>query len=650
MQTPPLSFRSVCWLTAALALVTLPHAERVPWWITLLVCVLAGWRVYLGYVRVPLPSKWLLLTIVAAGTAGVYLHYRTIFGRDAGVALLVLMLTLKLLESRSQRDAMLLTFMGYFLVVTNFLYSQTIPTALYMFACVWFITALMIGLQHADHPGGYRRQLRTAGVLLAQAVPLMAVLFIFFPRVQGPLWGMPSDAYSRTSGLSDWMTPGSFSNLILSDAVAFRVRFTSKMPLPNQMYWRGPVLWDFDGRTWTGARLPHGTPQFDSEQPAVEYVVTMEAHNKRWLFALDLPGKVPSGAVATPDFQLLSLTPVANRLRYEMSSHLEYRNGAAENARNLERALELPAGYNPRTREFAEGLRRTHAGDDKAIVTAVLQRFRNLAYSYTLSPPMLGSHSVDEFLFQTMSGFCEHYSSAFVVLMRSAGIPARVVTGYQGGEVNPVGDYMIVRQADAHAWAEIWLKGVGWIRIDPTAAVSPARVERGIAAAMPASDPLPLLIRGDIPILRDMRLAWDSMANNWNQWVLGYNPDRQAEFLSRVGLDDATWRTLVIILMAATAVITLILSVFMLRKLRLRVRDPVDIAYQRFCRKLENKGLPRGAAEGPLDYARRVTSEHPEWTAAVLPITQLYVGLRYGPGAAPGDIQQLRRLAHEFQP
>ncbi|MBM3359021.1 MAG: DUF3488 domain-containing protein [Betaproteobacteria bacterium] len=643
----PLALRHLLWLLLALAMVAAPHAARMPWWITGLVAMLATWRMYLGYGRLALPSRWLLLLIVITATIGVYLNFRTIFGRDAGVALLVVMLGLKLLETRSLRDAMLLSFLGYFLVITNFLYSQTIPTGLYMLACVWVITAAMIGLHFTRDEPSFHNQLRTAGLLLAQSTPLMLVLFLLFPRVPGPLWGLPHDAYTGVSGLSDTMTPGSISNLILLDAAAFRVKFDSAIPQPKQLYWRGPVLWDFDGRTWSTPRFLYGAAQFTSHGEPVSYEVTLEPHNKRWMFALDLPATVPARSVTSSDFQIRAADPVTARVRYDMVSHLEFSYGISENRLALNRALQLPAGFNPRATAFARALRAKHP-DDRALIKEVLAMFRIQNYRYTLSPPLLGEHSVDEFLFDTLSGFCEHYSSAFAVLMRAAGIPARVVTGYQGGEVNPVGDYLIVRQADAHAWNEVWLRDQGWVRVDPTGAVSPLRVEAGIAAAVPRTDPLPLMVRGDFQLLRQLRLTWDLVTNSWNQWVLGYTPERQRRLLTSVGMDDVTWRALAIVLLWATALTVAVLSALMLRGLRLRVRDPVKIAYSRFCDKLRRKGLARDAAEGPSDYARRIAPLRPDLAPAIDAITRLYVALRYSAEASASALHELRRRVKQF--
>ena len=643
----PIVLRHVLWLLLSLALVSAPHATRLPWWIVALVATLGAWRAYVGYARHSLPSRWLLLVIVIVATIGIYLNYRTIFGRDAGVALLVVMLGLKLLETRSLRDAMLLIFLGYFLVITNFLYSQTILTGLYMLACVWTITATMMSLHYGAEEPRFRRQIRGAGLLLVQSVPLMLVLFLLFPRISGPLWGLPQDAYSGVSGLSNTMAPGTLSNLILSDAVAFRVQFDSDIPPPQARYWRGPVMLDFDGQAWTASRFIYGSPQFTKTGAPITYSVTIEPHNKRWLFALDAPARAVPQSATGADFQIRSFSPVTSRMRYQMASFLDYSYGDSETSITLHRARQLPAGFNPKTIELAQDLRKRFP-DDRALVREVLSMFRRQNFFYTLAPPLLGRNSVDEFLFGTRKGFCEHFSSAFAVIARAAGIPSRIVTGYLGGEVNELGNYLIVRQADAHAWTEIWLADEGWVRVDPTAAVSPLRVEAGISAAVPRSDPLPMLVRGDFEILRQLRFTWDLMANTWNQWVLGYTPERQRQFLVGMGIDDTAWYTLTVIMLGLAGIIVVVLAIFMLRRLRSRVEDPARIVYFRFCDKLRRKGLARAAEEGPLDYALRLKQTRPDLAPAVSAITELYIRLRYGATRSSSELQQLRQYVKQF--
>jgi len=643
--------RHIGWLVLALIMVAAPHVERVAWWITLLAATLLAWRLYITYYALHLPRKWLLLLIAAGGLGGIYITYGRIFGRDAGIALLVIMLALKLLEMSTLRDAMILIFVCYFLVITNFLYSQSIPTALYMLCAVWIVTATMIGFQFHGRQPGYRYQLRSAGTLLAQSAPLMLVLFVLFPRVQGPIWSLPQDAYAGITGLSDKMAPGSVSSLILSDAIAFRVSFDAQIPPANRLYWRGPVMWDFDGYTWTAPRFPYMVQrEYQALDEPVEYTVTVEPHSRRWLFALDLPSRLPPGSTMSNDYQLFYQTAVNNRVRYDMASHLSYRDNAELGRREHRRALALPGNTNPRASGLASQMRKA-APDERAYIAAVLGMFRNQNFYYTTTPPLLPrENSVDEFLFSTRAGFCEHYASSFAVLMRAAGIPARIVTGYQGGELNTVGNYLTVRQADAHAWVEVWLKDDGWVRVDPTAAVSPARVEAGVAAAVPHAEELPFLLRGEYAWLRRARMTWDSVANSWNQAVLGYTQDRQRQLMRRVGIDDATWKSLATIMLVATGAITLVLALLMLHKLRASRPDPVSAAYSRFCERLARRGVARHPSEGPDAFRKRATTARPELASSINSISALYIRLRYGEAAHATDALQLKREVSGFSP
>jgi transglutaminase-like putative cysteine protease len=645
LDTRLIAAREAYGLGAAVLFAGAAHLLRLPSWLTALVVVVLLWRFHIARRNAPFPGKWLMGLVAIAGAAGVLLEFRTLLGRDAGVALLVIMLALKFLETRTQRDAVLLGQLGFFLLVTNFLYSQTILTALYMLACAWLLIVMLVAMQFTGPWPGWRQPSRRAALLLLQALPLMLVLFLLFPRIQGPLWGLPHDAHAGLSGLSDNMSPGSLNSLILSDAVAFRAEFRGRIPPAQALYWRGPVLWDYDGKTWTAPRFVLNSGEPESGESEIEYTVTLEPHNKRWLFALEMPATRPPRSLLTRDMQLLSSTPVRSRIRYDMKSRQRITYGADDSESLLQRALQLPEGFNPQTLAHARKLRQ-QSGDDRQLVDAVLSSFRNENFVYTLSPPLLGEHAVDEFLFGTRRGFCEHYASAFTVLMRAAGIPARVVTGYQGGQINPVGDYVLVRQADAHAWAEIWLQGSGWVRIDPTAAVSPARVERGIASALPSTDTLPLFVRGDIEWLQRVRLTWDSVTYTWNQWVLGYNPERQRQFLSNIGFSDATWQKLAVALFLFAGAAVMIGAMLAFRELRANRRDAVRTAYDRFCRVLARRGLPRHPAEGPLVYAERARRWRPDAATAIDSITGRYIDLRYG--ARPGA-EALREFKHQVR-
>jgi transglutaminase-like putative cysteine protease len=639
---------SVLSLLGALALVAAPHAQRLPPWVSVTVAALLSWRSLAAWRHWRLPGRWVLLVLAAAMTFGVVATYVPLLGRDASVALLAMMVGLKCLELRTLRDAAVALCLGYFLIITGFLYSQTIATAFFMLAVMAWLTATMVSFQDRGRRVSPAGALRTSAVLMVQAAPLMFVLFLFFPRIQGPVFGFPQATSARVSGLSDNMSPGDLANLGLSDEVAFRVEFHTPLPKPAQLYWRGPVLWDFDGRTWSmGATRASAVDGHEARSEPIRYTVTLEPHHMRWLFAIDLPDSVPLGASLTSDYQLLSQRPVRVRQRYAMTSHPGYRFGLQESPEALRRALRLPPRFNPQAVALARSIR-ARSADEVEIVKNVLNIFRTQLFFYTLVPPELGRHSVDEFLFQTRRGFCEHYSSAFVFLMRAAGIPARVVTGYQGGELNPLGEYLIVRQSEAHAWAEVWIDHEGWLRVDPTSAVSPARIEVGVAAAVPQTDPLPLSVRGDFRFLKRVRFALDAIANSWNQWVLGYTPDRQLRLMQRVGLGRPSWQTLTVVLMCVASAVLLVLALAILRRLRGAALDPAQRAYQRFCRKLARSGLTRAPAEGPHAFARRVIGQRPGDAAQVLEITDLYVGLRYGT-AGDRELRALRSLVSGFR-
>ena len=634
-------------LIACILLVSAPHAEHLPLWVSAECAALLAWRAYLSYRAAPLPPRWLLLGITLASVAAIALIFRSLFGREVGVTLLILLSTLKLLELRALRDATVLIYLSCFIIITNFFYSQSIPTALFMLFTLLVIMATWVHLHTGDLK--LKPRLRIAGVLLLQAIPLSLILFVLFPRVQGPLWGLPQDAYA-SSGLSDTMSPGSLSKLSLNDAVAFRVTFDGTVPPREQMYWRGPVLWDFDGSTWMrGHNATLLPPKLDDAASVVDYTVTLEPHNKRWLFALDMPGKLSITADLAPDFQWLSRNPVNARIRYQASSFLSYRANLEEPPPQMRRALALPRGFNPQARKLAADWRAQYPDDDAAIVRAVLGHFNRGGFEYTLEPPLLGANGVDEFLLQTKQGFCEHYAGSFVFLLRAAGVPARVVTGYQGSEYNALGHYYIVRQSDAHAWAEAWLPERGWVRYDPTAAIAPARIQSGLSAAVSNTAVLPFMARNPPQWLRELRFNWDALANQWNQWVLGYNPETQFAFLTRLGMENITWQKMALNMLAGIFILVGLFTLILLRRLVVRSRDPVQAAWLKLCRKLEKAGLPRAPHEGPRDYAARIAQVRPELAARMQELAARYVALRYQARDDSLSRQAFRRAVAVFK-
>ena len=663
-------------LLLSILMVIAPHAGHLPLWVSGLCAGLLLWRTWLTYGDKPLPKRWLLMLVTFAGTAGIIFNYHTMFGREAGVTLLVMLAALKLMELRKPRDAMVLVYLACFIIITNFFYSQSIPTALYLLVSLMVIVTTWVHLQAESI--ALRPRMRIAAVLLLQALPLTLILFILFPRVQGPLWGLPQDAYANT-GLDDRMSPGSLSRLGLSEEVAFRVSYNGKPPRRDQMYWRGPVLWYFDGRTWTPGRTTLTyPPNFTDLGQPIDYVVTLEPHNKTWLFTLDVPDKLTIPAIISSDFQVLNRAPVHARMRYAARSNLSYHANVQESERQLQRALQLPRQFNPRAQQLAaewrkqieanpppqpssplpnpppkgegaialpptggnleggngRGGNRSLAGIDEALVNTALRYFSKQGFVYTLQPPLLGSNSVDDFLFNAKQGFCEHYASAFVFLMRAANVPARVVTGYLGGELNTVGNYYIVRQSDAHAWAEVWLAGQGWVRVDPTGVIAPGRLESGLSAAVSDSAALPFMERNPPQWMRNLRFNLDTLANQWNQWVLGYDSERQFAFLTRLGMESVTWQKMALNMSAGLGVVIALFSLFMLRHLFVRRPDKVQAAWLRVCSRLTRAGLPRAAHEGAKDYADRVAVARPTLAANIRDLAARYSALRYG---SPGD-------------
>jgi transglutaminase-like putative cysteine protease len=575
--------------------------------------------------------------------AGVYWNYKTFFGREVGVAMLVLLLVLKLLEMRARRDLFVVVFLSFFLMLTNFFYSQTIVTALVMIAAVILMLTAQLSFQYTGAVPPLRRRLASGALIVALAAPLTLVLFILFPRIQGPLWGLPGDAQQARSGLSESMAPGNISNLALSGDIAFRVKFIDPAPPQTKLYWRGPVLGNYDGRTWTQlqARVNSDRPILVKPRgTAIRYQVTLEPSGRRSLFALELLQAVPQIADNPPgitaDLQLLAAQPVNQRLRYELASYVDFDLQPNESRAVLQEWLKLPPGYNPNTLAFAARLRR-QSGNPSDMVKTVLAFFREEKFSYTLTPPPLGRDAMDDFLFVTRAGFCEHYASAFVVLMRAAGIPARVVTGYQGGEINAVDGFMVMRQSDAHAWAEVWLDKRGWVRVDPTSAIAPARVEQNLTSAIP-----PTLLGGLVTLdvaqdswlarLQGVRQNWDAVTNAWNQWVLNYTPDKQKSFMKLLGFGEVDWYSLTVLTFIFGVLVMAIIAIPLIRN-RPQV-DPVAALYAALCRQMAQRGCARAIHEGPYAYRARLTAtDSPlpaELHAAVARFLMLYQALRYG--------------------
>jgi transglutaminase-like putative cysteine protease len=654
-------------------LVLAPHVNHLPAWVSLLCALTLSWRAAITLRGKRMPPSLLLLPLAGAAMFGVAHSYQSLLGRDAGVAMLVLLVAFKMLEMHARRDLFVVVFLCLFLVLTNFFYEQGIGTALLMALSVLALLTAQLSFQFTGVVPPLRQRFLMSAKVLGLATPLALALFFLFPRFDGPLWGMPGDATSARSGLSETMAPGTMANLAQSREPAFRVRFEGAAPPQEQLYWRGPVLGAYDGRTWT--RLDANARQATARRPltlstqgkGVGYEVTLEPSYGHWLFALELPQRLPelvgNAAVVSGEFELTATNAIEARLRYRMVSHLTYRlqpgaspgDSAGDAAGEADYWLQLPANGNPRA--LLAGLELRAEPDPRKRVEAVLQSFRHENYVYTLNPPLLGRNAVDDFLYGSRAGFCEHFAGAFVFLMRAAGVPARVVTGYQGGERNPLDGYLTVRQSDAHAWAEVWLERRGWVRIDPTAAVAPERVRHGLEGAIPPRAPFGIAGLGRFMDLdgnssgwiAQLRYATGAINNGWNQWILNYTPQRQQGVLDRVQSSLFDWRTALVLAILASL---LLLWRFLLRR---RETDPVDALYSALCSRLARLGLARSADEGPNGYAARIRAAAllaPPAQAAACEFLDRYSAWRYAPrrnDTHPAPTPILKRLLSQVR-
>jgi transglutaminase-like putative cysteine protease len=639
---PPLTRRQTAWLAALLLCAQVPLWGQVLPWVAiagtgLVVARLVPALDHLGSVK---SRRWMLPLLAIAVALGIRAQLGYFLARDPCVQFLFVLVGIKFVEARAARDGTLIICLALFLALTQFFYGQTILAALIALPVLFTLGGALASLRAPrGAPERWWAQLAMPGRLMLQGIPLAALLFVLFPRLAGPLWGSPSDAGART-GLSDRMSPGAISELSRSDEVAFRIDFHGqKPPAPRDRYWRGPVFSRFNGREWTALfRLQAG--RFATrEGPVIDYTVTLEPHGKLWLFALEHPAALPRpasdadpvtsiGDIAflTYDQQLLARTTISQTVRYTQRSVLKGSVPAISVDANDN--LQMPRN-NQRTVSFARELR-ARSESDTAYIAAILAHFHDEPFVYTLTPPLLEGDPdpVDAFLFDTRRGFCEHYAGAFVVLLRAAGIPARVVTGYQGGEMAPDGEYMIVRQSDAHAWAEAIVNGK-WQRYDPTAAVAPSRVERGLGAALPAGEPVPYLARIEMTWLKNLRLQWDAINYSWQRGVVGFNIERQRDFLREFGLDDAHPAKLIAMIAGMASV--WVVAVLGLARVR-RARADAEVAlWARACRRLARAGLARRPDEGPLDFAERAATRWPRWGALLRAIAASYAALRYGP-------------------
>ena len=639
-------------LLAGLLLVFIPHFSHLPLWLSLVMSGLLIWRGAYDLQLCKIPGRLILFILTIMLLTGIFFSYHTLIGRNAGSAMLLGLLCLKLFEIKSFRDVSIIINLALFSIVINFLFNQSIAVALIMLMALLFLFTALISFQH-DYKKLIKVQpipvssirlnekyhFKLAFKMLTQAIPFSIVLFILFPRIDGPLWGLPEDAFSGTTGLSDKMSPGRISQLSNNTSVAFRVKFDSAIPASNKLYWRGPVMWNFDGYNWTAPareRVALKKFNFTALDNNTNYTITLQPHNDFWMLALDIPSVLPANTQLSTDMQVLSSLPIQKLYRYKLTSYTQYILPANSNL-SMERYLRLPvSNTNTSEPDFTKSRLLIEKLIDKSnprnTVKNVLNYFTTQDFYYSRQPPLLYDNPIDEFLFDTKRGYCEHYASSFTILMRLAGIPARVVTGYQGGELNPIDNYMTLRQSDAHAWSEVYLGKKGWVRIDPTAAIPPGNIENtadAIRLNSSAKKPSRLFKTSWLSQqIKQMRFTWDAVNNRWNQWILGYNNKRQKAFFTALGIEEISWQGLSQLLFIILAILTALLA-FIVFSNKAKAKNNVQRYYLKFLNKLNKVDIVKATSEGADDFAKRAISVLPHKKSSITSITDLYQQLRY---------------------
>ncbi len=655
----PRDTRDTLFLLLVIAWVILPQVQQLPLWCSALAAGVLAWRGKLAWIGAPLPSAWWRMLLLIITVAATLASHKTLLGRDAGVTLIVVLLCLKTLELRARRDAFVIFFLGFFTMLTNFFFSQSLLTAAAMLiALMGLLTALVNAHMQVGKPP-LTAPAKIAGSMVLLGAPIMVVLFMLFPRL-APLWGIPSDGMTGRSGLSGSMQVGSIAKLALDESIAMRIKFDgppSSWPAQSEMYFRGPVLSVFDGKEWranTGqiSRRFAVPSRLQLTGKPLNYQVTLEPNNRPWLLVLDAalqPPNVPGHEVAmTPDLLWLSNKPVTDLLRYSATSSVEFAHGPTRTMVGLQDFIDLPASFNPRTLQLATEIRRDARfaqADASVLVPEVMRRLRTGGYRYTLEPGLYGRETADEFWFDKKEGFCEHIASSFVILMRALDVPARIVTGYQGGQINPVDGFWTVRQSDAHAWAEVWQPGVGWVRVDPTSAVSPSRI--GEFSRLAAPQGIVASAFGTVmspSMAAQLRAAWEAVNNSWNQWVLNYTQSKQLDLLKSIGFASPSWEDLSYVLIGIIVAVSLVGAAWTLYSRS--QHDPWLRLLHAARKRLSAAGLPSDDATPPRELARRASSL---WGNAAQPLHHWLLqleALRYA--AAPERSATLATLRAQF--
>ena len=618
LRNLPRDSRDTLFLLLVVAWVLLPQTVNLPLWCNALSATVLVWRGWLALESKPLPSRWWLLLLLAAAIGGTFFSHRTLLGRDAGVTLLVVLLTLKTLELRARRDAFVVFFLGFFCMLSNFFYSQSLLVA---FSMVLGLLGLLTVLVNAHMPVGrpsLGEAARTAGWMALFGAPVMLVLFLLFPRL-APLWGVPSDAMTGRSGLSQSMQVGNLATLALDDSVAMRIKFEGPPPGQQDLYFRGPVLSDFDGREWRPQRVNFAgrfgmAANLQVSGAPVSYEITLEPTNRPWLFVMEAAAQSPVlpgyQAIMQDDLQWFVNRPLTDLVRYKAQSYPIFRHGPVQSAAGLGQFVQLPEGFNPRTVALAAEIRRDPryaAANGAALSQLLMEKLRTGDYTYTLEPGVYGQNTADEFWFDRKQGFCEHIASSFVILMRALNVPARVVTGYQGGEFNSVDGFWVVRQSDAHAWAEVWQQGRGWVRVDPTSAVAPGRTGAFQRLSVPRGVVAQTIGNLSPGLTLQLRATWEAVNNGWNQWVLNYTQGKQLNLLKDIGFASPGWEDLSYVLIGMVVATALIGATWTLWE---RIQhDPWLRLLAHARRRLEKAGIESSPSTSPRQLAEKLSAK-----------------------------------------
>lgn len=630
-------------------------------------CILIWFLLHsLGLVH--LPGKVIRFILVIVALVLLIAQYGFLFSQKASLVLFCLMLTLKFMEitnERDRRNIFIIIFLGYFIIITHFLNNQGFLLSLYALINTFLLTILLIAFNRKPQLSlPLLSSLKLISSIFLKAIPYAIILFLFFPRVPGPLWSLPEDGQINKTGISDKMYPGSVSELVDSDEIAFRVDFNSAVLSADKLYWRGPVLTQTDGFLWTqnkqqSLKKPLSSVISEMKNP-VQYTITLEPTYQKWLFALEMPvtvsGDTIQGHYISNNLQLVNKNNINQLTQYHITSMTDFKL-LALNTNELNTALKFPEN-NPKTLALGKKWSKAYINKEQ-IVTQGLNYFKYNPFFYTRRPDIMVDNPADEFLFDKQRGFCEHYASSFVLLMRAAGIPARVVTGYQGIEKNDIGNYYIVRQSNAHAWAEVWIKNKGWLRVDPTAMIPPERIELDIFDTNLERLNYSSLNLPDLARLSDqqktalyeysrlLRQSLDSLKHSWNKWVLGYDKTQQGLLLTLMGF-SANWKTLILLLISTIAITFIIFQLLTIYQNRKKI-EPALLWYNKFINKLNKAGMKIALSEGPQSIAQRANNKFPHHRNQINTIINLYLQLRYNNQTSKSSLNQFIILIKQFR-